>query len=54
MDVAKGIRKAVGELRAKATPTEGGKHFIIGLKVGRRNSQAAMRSLTAWRCVVSW
>jgi len=26
--------------------------FIIGLKVGHRNSPAATRTLTAWRCVV--
>ncbi len=28
--------------------------FIIELKVERRNSQAAMRTLTTWRCVASY
>ncbi len=36
---------------SKATPTEGGKHFIIELKVGHRNSQAATQTLPQWRCV---
>ncbi len=38
---------------SKATPTEGGKHFIIELNVNPRNSQAAMRTLTECGCVAS-